>query len=74
MTLKDLDIGSSAEVTAVGGEGALRQHLLDMGIIPGAHLTVVKYAPLGDPIEVTLRSYELTLRKTEAACVLMEIR
>ena len=52
MTLKDLGIGKSAVVTKVGGEGALRQHFLDMGVIPGAEVTVVKYAPMGDPMEL----------------------
>ena len=66
MTLKDLKIGSSAAVTAVGGEGALRQHFLDMGIIPGAEVTVVKYAPMGDPMEIRIHGYELTLRLNEA--------
>ena len=62
MTLKDLDIGASGVVTAVGGAGALRQHFLDMGVIPGAEVTVVKYAPMGDPMELRLHGYELTLR------------
>ncbi len=67
MTLKDLNIGGCAQVVSVGGEGALRQHLLDMGIIPGAKVGVVKYAPLGDPIEIRIHSYELTLRVDDAA-------
>ena len=62
MTLKDIKIGKSAVVTAVGGEGALRQHFLDMGVIPGAEVTVVKYAPMGDPMELLIHGYELTLR------------
>ncbi len=66
MTLKELAIGKSAEILAVGGEGALRQHLLDMGLIPGAKVTMVKYAPMGDPVEVRIHSYELTLRLAEA--------
>ncbi len=66
MTLKDLEIGKSATITAVGGSGALRQHLLDMGLIPGAEVTMVKYAPMGDPIEVRIHSYELTLRLNDA--------
>ncbi len=67
MTLKDIGIGSSAVVTKVGGEGALRQHFLDMGVIPGAEITVVKYAPMGDPVELLLHGYELTLRLEDAA-------
>ncbi|HAL18930.1 MAG TPA: ferrous iron transport protein B [Spirochaetaceae bacterium] len=66
MTLKDLTVGQSCEVTRVGADGALRQHFLDMGIIPGTRITVAKYAPLGDPIEVTVRGYELTLRLEDA--------
>ncbi len=66
MTLKDLEIGKSAEIQAVGGEDALRQHFLDMGIIPGARVTMVKYAPMGDPIEIRIHSYELTLRLADA--------
>jgi ferrous iron transport protein B len=62
MTLKDLSIGKTAVVTSVGGEGALRQHFLDMGVIPGAEVTLVKYAPMGDPMELRLHGYELTLR------------
>ena len=62
MTLKDIKIGKSAIVTTVGGEGALRQHFLDMGVIPGAEVTVVKYAPMGDPIELRIHGYELTLQ------------
>ena len=54
MNLRELEVGKSARVTAVGGEGALRQHFLDMGIIPGAVVTVVKYAPMGDPVELRL--------------------
>lgn len=67
MNLKELPIGKSATVTAVGGEGALRQHLLDMGIIPQAVVTMVKHAPMGDPVEIRIHSYELTLRLADAA-------
>ena len=67
MTIKDLEIGASAVVTAVGGEGALRQHLLDMGVIPGVEVTLVKFAPMGDPLEIRLHGYELTLRLADAA-------
>ena len=66
MTLKDLEIGQSAVVGKVGGTGFLRQHLLDMGVIPGVEVTVVKYAPMGDPIELRIRGYELTLRLADA--------
>ncbi len=72
MTLKDLDIGASGVVTAVGGAGALRQHFLDMGVIPGAEVTVVKYAPMGDPMELRLHGYELTLRLADAAEITVE--
>lgn len=66
MTLKDLPIKKTATICSVGGEGALRQHFLDMGIIPKAKITMVKYAPMGDPIEVRVHSYELTLRLADA--------
>ena len=66
MTLKELEIGKSAVIRQVGGEGALRQHFLDMGMIPGAEVTVVKLAPMGDPMEVQVHGYELTLRLAEA--------
>ncbi len=67
MTLRDLKIGQTGRITAVGGEGALRQHLLDMGLIPEAEITVVKYAPMGDPVQVQIHGYELTLRLDDAA-------
>lgn len=66
MTLKEIQIGKSVLVTAVGGEGQLRQHFLDMGVIPGAEVTVMKYAPMGDPIELRVHGYELTLRLADA--------
>ena len=66
MTLKELEIGKSAVIKTVGGEGALRQHFLDMGMIPGAEVTVVKLAPMGDPMELQIHGYELTLRLAEA--------
>ena len=66
MTLKDLRPGQSGRITAVGGDGALRQHFLDMGVIPGTDVTVVKLAPMGDPLEVRIRGYELTLRLADA--------
>lgn len=72
MTLKDLKTGSSAVITSVGGDGALRQHFLDMGVIPGAEVTVVKLAPLGDPMELQIHGYELTLRLAEAEQIEIE--
>ena len=66
MTLKNVKVGSSATVEAVGGTGALRQHLLDMGVIPGAELTVMKLAPMGDPMQIRIHGYELTLRLADA--------
>ncbi len=67
MTLKELDIGKSAVIASVGGDGALRQHFLDMGVIPGTTVTLMKYAPMGDPMELRIHSYELTLRLDDAA-------
>ena len=64
--------GNEGDVVRVAGEGKLRRRLFDMGITPGAHIVMRKKAPLGDPIEVTVRGYELTLRKEEAACVVMK--
>lgn len=72
MTLKELQIGRTATVVSVGGEGALRQHFLDMGIIPKANVTMVKHAPMGDPIEVRVHSYELTLRLADAENIEIE--
>ena len=69
MTLKELPIGKSATIVSVGGEGALRQHFLDMGLIPTGDVTMVKYAPMGDPVEVTVRGYELSLRKADCAAI-----
>lgn len=66
-TISDLEIGQKAIITVVGGEGALRQHFLDMGLIPGADIKLVKYAPMGDPLEVRIHGYELTLRVADAA-------
>ena len=66
MTLKDLKPGESARIESVGGEGALRQHFLDMGVIPGAEVTLIKLAPLGDPMELRIHGYELTLRLADA--------
>ena len=67
MTLDTLEIGQSARIITVGGEGALRQHFLDMGLIPGADVTLVKFAPMGDPMELRIHGYELTLRLADAA-------
>ena len=66
MTLHELKIGESAEILSVGGEGALRQHFLDMGVIPGAEITLIKFAPMGDPMEFRIHGYELTLRVDDA--------
>lgn len=66
MTLKELELGKIAVITAVGGEGSLRQHFLDMGMIPGAEVTLMKYAPMGDPMELRIHDYELTLRLADA--------
>lgn len=73
-TLDEFQIGESGIVKAVGGEGKIKRRLFDMGITNGAEIYLRKRAPLGDPIEVTIRGYELTLRKTEAACVTMEVK
>jgi len=73
MTLKDMQPGQSARITAVGGEGALRQHFLDMGVIPGAGITLVKLAPMKDPMEFRLHGYELTLRVADAAHIEAEL-
>lgn len=72
--LCDFTVGEHGTVKAVKGEGKIRRRLFDMGVTPGAELTMRKKAPLGDPIEVTLRGYELTLRKVEAACVEVEVK
>ncbi|MBQ6363403.1 MAG: ferrous iron transport protein B [Lachnospiraceae bacterium] len=72
MTLKELGIRESAVITEVGGEGELRQHFLDMGVIPGAEVTVIKYAPMGDPVELMIHGYELTLRLEDAARIEVE--
>ena len=69
MTLDQLSIGASAVITAVGGDGALRCRLLDMGLIPRTRVTLQKVAPMGDPIEIRVRGYELTLRVEEAKTI-----
>ena len=71
-TLKELEIGESARIRSVGGQGALRQHFLDMGLIPGAVVRLIKYAPMGDPMELQIHSYELTLRLDDAAKIEIE--
>ena len=73
MTLKELGIGQSARILTVGGEGALRQHFLDMGVIPKAEVTVIKFAPMGDPMELQVHGYELTLRLDDAAQIEVEL-
>lgn len=72
MTLRDLPIGKTATIRSVGGEGALRQHFLDMGLIPKGDVTMVKYAPMGDPMELRIHSYELTLRLADAEKIEIE--
>ncbi len=72
MTLKDVKIGKSARVIKIGGEGALKRRIMDMGITKGTSITVRKVAPLGDPLELTVRGYELTLRKADAQLIEVE--
>ena len=72
MTLDQLPVGQSGTITAVGGEGPLRCRLLDMGLIPGTAVMVRKVAPMGDPMELRLRGYELTLRKADDANITVE--
>lgn len=72
MTLKDLKVGQTATIKSVGGQGALRQHFLDMGVIPGADVRLVKLAPMGDPMELRIHGYELTLRKADAGSIEIE--
>lgn len=72
--LSQFKIGESGKVTAVTGEGKIRRRLFDMGVTPGAELIMRKKAPLGDPIEINIRGYELTLRNAEAACVEVELK
>ncbi len=74
MTLNELQIGESAVVTAIGGDGALRQHILDMGVIPGTDITLVKFAPMGDPLELQVHGYDLTLRLDDARTITVEKR
>lgn len=72
MKLNELKVGQSAVITAVGGEGALRNRLIDMGLIPKTKLTLRKVAPMGDPIEIRIRGYELTIRLDDAANISIE--
>ena len=72
MTLRELGIGESCIIKVVGGEGALRQHFLDMGVIPGAEMTLIKFAPMGDPMELRVHGYELTLRLDDAEKIEIE--
>ena len=72
MTLRDVKIGHTARVVRVHGEGALRRRIMDMGITRGVEVTVRKVAPLGDPLELTVRGYELTLRKADAEMIEVE--
>lgn len=74
MTLDALPLGQEAVITAVGGEGALRCHLLDMGLIPRTTVRVEKVAPLGDPIELRIRGYALSLRKEDARNITVEVK
>ena len=72
MKLNELKPGQSARVSRVGGEGALRQYFLDMGVIPGTEVSMIKLAPMGDPMEVTVRGYELSVRKADAEMIEVE--
>ena len=71
--LSEFTVGESGRIVAVTGEGSVRRRLFDMGVTPGATLIMRKKAPLGDPVEITIRGYELTLRKSEAACAEVEV-
>ena len=72
-TLNKFSVGERGVISSVSGEGRIRRRLFDMGVTPGAEVVLRKKAPLGDPVEVTIRGYELTLRMAEAACVIMEV-
>ena len=72
--LSEFSVGENGKITAVNGEGRIRRRLFDMGVTPGAELTMRKKAPLGDPIEITVHGYELTLRKSEADFVEVDIK
>lgn len=71
MTLKDLKPGQSGKVTSIGEKGPMRRRLMEMGVTPGIDIKLIKVAPLGDPIEVNIRGYELSLRKDEAAQIII---
>ena len=71
-TLKDVKIGETVRVTKVGGEGALKRRIMDMGITKGVSIKIMKVAPLGDPVEITVRGYELTLRKADCEKIEVE--
>lgn len=73
MTLKELSPGQQGKVTSIGSTGPIKRRIMDMGVTPGVEVKVVKVAPLGDPIEVNIRGYELSLRKEEAAQIQVEI-
>ena len=72
MTLKEMKVGQSAVITAVGGQGELRLRFLDMGLIPGTKVTLRKVAPMGDPIQIQVRGYELTIRREDAARITLK--
>ena len=72
-TLKAVKVGDTVQVVKLHGEGAVKRRIMDMGLTKGVTVHVRKVAPLGDPIEITIRGYELTLRRDEAACVTMEV-
>ena len=74
MTLKELEIGKTAVILEVDGAGALRQHFLDMGVIPGAEITLIKYAPMGDHMELRIHGYELTLRFADAEQITVQVK
>ena len=69
MTLSELEVGKTAKVVRINGEGAVKRRIMDMGLTKGSAVTVRKFAPLGDPIEITVRGYELSIRKDEAASI-----
>lgn len=72
--LNEFSVGETGRVLKIEGEGKVRRRLFDMGVTPGAEIYLRKLAPLGDPLEITVRGYELTLRKAEASCVVMEVQ
>ena len=74
LKLSEFAVGQSGVIKSVSGEGKIRRRLFDMGVTPGADIYLMKRAPLGDPIEVTIRDYELTLRKNEAELVITEVK